>query len=464
MNNELSNNNGFHSWGFNLNKLDLSIKNQRDSIGNDITNTLITGNIDNWNFPANTYNSRFYKSRITDVIFDNKDFKDCVFIECDFYSCSFNLASIVSCSFYNCYFSNVTFDQEALHDCNFVDCEFIKSNILNSMVRNSKVKDCIFDLCVFTNKVFDSCLLLNTNFLNSIIDIKVITDNFGITSCTLLPSCIRANRSFPDSIIIDFDSLDMTQYSTIEKLNIEHYIANSFDIDDTLVDKIFEIKTWLEFSQSPSNFSRNYNNFADYLIYLHKMNKLENYILYKFYCSSYNMLESIKNESQYISIAEVLTSIVFKLQNCLAGTFKEITDLCENFYNMDADKLTFQTDDNVSDFEINEFVNNCKMLNINLNLLSIRRNSPANIDFLKETIEVLTFLFVMTKTDVNVYKIDKSNNLETIWQLNLGTAGDLAKVFGFKFLAPGQVFFDISINIKYGLIKKARKILFMLIK
>ena len=462
-------------WGNSRNVIDLRNKNDIEKLPREIHNSLIIGQINNWHYPASTYKCRFDNAQFVNVDFDNKDFKDCLFDNCKFSDCKITFASIVSSTFRDCEFIEISLKDEAIHDCLFRNCMFKKASFVGSMIRNSTIEGCDFNECETSNKVFDSCFLRNNHFRETLLDFRAIRDNFGLSETQVSSSYIREDRTFPNSKIfnLDIDKTTIKDYNldAIDLWKIEYYKRGNLFFFNSKMDDAFNLEYWLKNIQTPNNFVRFLENFSEFLINEYDNNRCLYYLIVKLHALSYKVYVQININTEFAAIAQSIAGIHLR-------TGIILSQIEAKFLNASYDqvkRLRIRTSANYTNEDVNDVIDSIRGQDDNFTYSIIQRNSPIDILFEPTTLtaaKVIISFFVLTKTKIELEKTklppkgdSESLPMKKEKTLGIGLANEktAAEFFSLTSSSSGKYKIKISLFVGISVIKKARKILSILI-
>lgn len=435
---------------------------------------LFLGQAHNWEYPASTYRCRFNATKFENVNFHNKDFKDCLFDDCEFIDCEITFASIVSSTFRNCYFEKTPFKDEAIHDCFYQNCHFVKASFVGSMIRNSKIEKCQFDNCETSNKVFDACFLIGNQFNNTKLDFRVLQDNFGLSQSQIDNSLIRENRSYPYDKLFSFSQLSKgvegVDLGAIDQWKIQYYQNNSLLFYGIKMDAAFNINYWTKGVQTPSNFVRFLENFAEFIIEEYQNNGCIYYLIVKLHALTYQIYKVLSQKTNFTNILQAVSGIHIRTGHIM----NEIDEINFTISPNSENELRFRTIDGITKDEINSIINQIRETTNGFDFKIIKRNSPVDILFLIENYEAyLTIIsfFLLSKTKLEIEKIIVNNDLNTnkeklnekskTFSVSLGLVKEVNSVEIFSMSSNIWGNYTVSICLRVGttLLKKIRKVL-----
>ena len=229
------------------------------------------------------------KALFTDKVdFSYVDFKDSSFLKCSFRNSTFDYGAIINDYFDNCLFSKCIFFNVSITGTEFYNTTFKNCNLENMVIKSCKFFNCKFVNCITSNKLFETSLLFDCKFSRTNIELKTITENFGINSLSLDNVKIR-NYSLKEKY--QFLSLEQikleinnVKYNEIERFKFKYFISPNLLLNgDSSLDATFVIENWLILCNIPINFTEQLTMYYDFLIYLYENNSLPFYLLLKFH-------------------------------------------------------------------------------------------------------------------------------------------------------------------------------------
>jgi uncharacterized protein YjbI with pentapeptide repeats len=463
-------------WGNSQNVIDLTNESDLNKIPKEVHNSLITGQVRDWRYPASTYKCRFDNALFENVDFDNKDFKDCLFDNCKFLSCKVTFASIVSSTFRNCEFYETPFKDEAIHDCLFRSCIFNKASFVGSMIRNSTIEGCEFLECETSNKVFDACFLRNNKFEKTSLDFRALRDNFGLSHLQISRSNIRADRSYPNDKIfnLNIDEATVANYNldAIDLWKLEYYKKGDLFFLNPRMDDAFKLEYWLKNIQTPNNFVRFLENFSEFLINEYNNNRCLYYLIVKLHALSYKVYLQISINAEFAAIAQSIAGIHLRTGMILSQV--EIEFLNVSFDQVK--RLRIRTSADYDNSDISDVISSIRAEDNNFKYSIIQRNSPIDLLFEPTTLtaaKVIISFFVLTKTKVELEKTklpskggEEIQPITSEKSIAIGLANEktASEFFSLTSSSGGKYKIKISLLVGVSIIKKARKILNVLIK
>jgi len=472
-----------HLWGNAIATIQLEEYAKEENYPREIHNTLFLGYVSNWKYPSSTYKSRFHGVGFKNVNFDNKDFKDCLFDQCKFMNCQITFASIVSSTFRNCHFEDTPFKDEAIHDCDYHNCTFKKASFVGSMIRNSNIHDCNFISCETSNKVFDACFLKDNSFEDTELDFRAIQDNFGLSTSQITKRLIRENRSYPDNLPFDFSNMESLKnelnLGVIDLWKLKYYQEDSLMFYGDEMDNAFKVEFWMRGVQTSNNFVRFLVGFAEFVISEYLRGTCLHLLVVKLHGLTFQMFKELNKNQSMNNLLQAVSGVHVR-----TGQIISKTDSLFQIEAISSHRLHFRTDDGAQKNEIDEIVETVRKLSGNLDFEIVKRNSPVDIIFNAENINVVLSLvsfFVLSKTSVEIERIkskklskntkkmkpkkEKAKRDKNSFVLRFGMAKEKSsvEVLSISSSEVGNYSVFLSLKISTSLAKKIRKILFELI-
>lgn len=463
-------------WGNSQNIINLTNKDDLNKILKEIHNSLVIGQVSNWQYPASTYKCRFDGAIFENVDFDNKDFKDCLFDNCTFISCKLTFASIVSCTFRDCKFYEISLKDEAIHDCLFRMCIFHKTSFVGSMIRNSTIEECEFLECETSNKVFDACFLRNNKFKNTFLDFRALRDNFGLSYLQLSSSNIRVDRSYPNDKVFNLDINEETLISNynldaIDLWKLEYYKKGDLFFLNSKMDNAFKLEYWLKNIQTPNNFVRFLENFSEFLINEYMNNRCLYYLIVKLHAISYEVYVQISTNTEFATVAQSIAGIHLRTGVILSEVESKFLDISFD----QVKKLRIRTTASYNESDVSDVINTIRAETDDFKYSIIKRNSPIDLLFEPTTLtaaKIIISFFILTKTKLELETIELlPKNIEnqpivskTTLAIGLANEKISTELFSLTSSSSGKYKIKISLMIGGVVIQKARQILSVLIK
>lgn len=445
--------------------VDLSNPIHREKIGRDLINSKIIGEVSDWDFPSSNHQCKFNGVRLNNINFNSKDFRDCIFKNVIFNACIFREASIIGCTFIDCEFNGTTIDRYSIHDCIFVDVSFKKSTIKGSMIRYSRAQSCIFSQCLLDNKIFDECLLFDVKFISSIIDFRVLIDNFGL-SCEVLPmELIRVDRSYQigNEEMMAFDENSLIKLgenlSALESFRLQCYFSGDILFPGPAADNILSVTSWTASINTPSGFIRLIENLSEFVIHEFEQNRCYLYFLLRLHYVMFCIYENTGGAYPVVGQVAVgahhrLGSIISKYELKLI----HLTTLHEN-------NLRFLTD---GDADIPELQKELDILQSHVGSFEFSlgpKNSPVLLEILSNYTVILS-IFLFTKLNFEITKLfdsEKGNNQALSNKNTLLSISTGEGKFSLTTSAIGDVMIKASIGLDSDFVNKIRKTLYKLL-
>lgn len=222
---------------------------------------LITGNI---------IASELFQLKVKGVDWRSNDVKDCLIKESAFIDNNLGVTALMNnivattlyerCSFYDATFTDTVFENVIFRRCDLRSLVIKRCNFLN----------CKFDYCRTSNKLIEHCILENTLFTSTDIQLETILENFGVVESHFVDGKIRVGdrklakekgRGAIRKIIKEDESL-----TTLERFNLSAFVEPELSNAAGALDAALDIKTWLPLCRIPSTFNNLLSGFASLLI------------------------------------------------------------------------------------------------------------------------------------------------------------------------------------------------------
>ena len=261
-------------------EVDLTKVAPADFFKNDLIRYRITGTVPSaTDFSVvNFIGCELYDVKAEGIDFSECDFKDTLIKGAAFSDCSFNGGTFATTFFSETEFRRCTFYNNAAYSCDFRRVNFVDCDLTNLLVKSSRFFECTFERCITSNKICEMSTLFGVAFVDTMIQLETITNNFGLTSADLKNAPIRSMRvREPYQSLTEEDLktlLNSQKLSALERLTLEYFLEHSLLNGSALLDESLNIARWTRIYRNPGSFVELLDKFAEFLIHLYDDNKL----------------------------------------------------------------------------------------------------------------------------------------------------------------------------------------------
>lgn len=255
-------------------------------------------------------NKNFLSCKLQNLTFTMEDLSSCDFLDtsvwnsifdgCELKGAHFNTCFIVDTTFNDCLMEWTNHNKTIFRDCVFINCVF--SNIL---IKNCEFYNCKFYSGTSSNKLFESCKLIDCMFEGIDLQIQTILDNVGLKSDQCKNLCFRSARMRDEHIVYqinEISSYEIEQDADLLKRFSIQYFINGIDLEAYEI--IFDIADkveWLMHHVTSTLISRT-QNFIGFILHLYE-------------CKSLILLPILKLKDLFSEIVSSVDSRSIPLEN-----------------------------------------------------------------------------------------------------------------------------------------------------
>ncbi|MBK7143594.1 MAG: pentapeptide repeat-containing protein [bacterium] len=206
------------------------------------------------------------------------DFNDCHLRAVTFEKCNMDGAGFKVSSIENSVFRETNITLTNFGDSEFFDVRFESCDFSRMLIKGCRFYRCQFVYCKTTNKLFESCILVDCTFEGMELQIQSIWDNFGFRSQHLTGTRLRTARTseafayvLPDDLATYVDTKLLT---ALQLFSIEYFLPDNESRVYAALDQVFHLESWIEYTRSSRSFALVLNTCAEFLLYLFKHEEL----------------------------------------------------------------------------------------------------------------------------------------------------------------------------------------------
>ncbi|CAA9307119.1 MAG: hypothetical protein AVDCRST_MAG68-944 [uncultured Gemmatimonadetes bacterium] len=149
----------------------------------------------------------------------------------------------------------------------------------NLLIKGCRFVRCAFVDCVTTNKLFETCLVLDCRFERTELQVQTITGNFGISADQLWDCPIRSHDPKVAFDYVDLASLDeiataKTRLAPVEHLRVAYFLSRDVLWGSDALDAALDARGWLQLCRIPSTFAIILQDFSEFLLWVYDRNEL----------------------------------------------------------------------------------------------------------------------------------------------------------------------------------------------
>jgi hypothetical protein len=465
----------WQDWSRGLEPLDLKNQHPDELDKRDIIGKIISGTATGLHFRRNFQRCAFREATLSDLHWERVDYKDTVFIKTEISDSMLGEGSTVSCTYTDCTFIRCNFSDAAFHDCIYERCEFIECEFQDSMVRNSELIECRFVRSITSNKLFDGCRLLGNEFVETALDFRAILDNFGLDSRQLPLDSVREDRTHPHPSAFPFDERLVDQawvsvLSPFDAMKLQFYLNAGELSGGELIDRVFHTDAWTTLVRAPVNLMRLLQDFAEFIFYLYRNDRLDVIFILKLAILSESIWQGFQQQPVYAQVSQAGSGIYFRSLQSLI----DLEAVVENWLNTNGTStVTYQTADDADDKSVADLAGAIKNSFPDIAFEIRPRNSPVDFVFSNLPVEIaiaLITLFFSTKTRIELTRLKtnlgKAAVQSTLFALAVGGAKseDLHNALSLKASLPGSIIFRLNVDYSSALVDKLKRVVKLVIQ
>lgn len=235
-------------------------------------------------------NKNFHSCSIRDI-----DFLDVDFDSCDFLDTYISNATFSSCELKGAHFNTCEISESRFIDCTmewtnhngtiFRDCTFERCDFVNILIKNCEFIECSFVGGSTTNKLFESCIILDCQFDSLPLQVQTITENIGLRKNQFRNTLFRtARKRDPHSeITIEDISLpdSLSKLDSISRFSWFYFLYGMTIESYEVVFEITENPDWLS-TKIPTSLAIRTENLISFMQYIYERNELMYIVLLRF--------------------------------------------------------------------------------------------------------------------------------------------------------------------------------------
>jgi hypothetical protein len=452
-----------------------------------ISYSKLTGNVTSKHHfdKINIIHSNLQELKAENVDFYNSDIKDCAISDCLFHYCQFNEAAHINNYVNNTKFENCTFNQTSITDSEFRDSHFYDCDFTNVIISSSRFTDCYFTRCKTSNKIIESSLLFDCVFEEITIQPETITENFGLRADALINSQIRFKSPEGDIKLVspsEFYTKDIFRnLSPIESFLFHYFQTPPILLEGSDdIDKTFDFGTWLDLSKNPNRFRMLIERYHEFIMHEYEYDRAPFWMILKFHKMTGELSQSI--DPAKLEVYRSILGVHMSLSR-MVELYLELTEYLMRKY-IEEQEINLLV---VGPVEKAYYLEHLAVIFEGRNLTIkriVKHNSPNELlvgwEHVRDMLPLIT-LFLATRVKFGIQKqvmTQSFKNYLSSKELPDFTASpspskayDILKTeFGFdkqvnnylfklKAMLPGNLLFDLQIELRTNILGKVKKIL-----